>query len=289
MTSNRQLVAPGGAPDNILAWIVWVIGFIAAIVTIIVAIAGFRGEFTAGYLLTLVLTVIIVFAVLIAYLLRIFSLNIRVLNRSVEQLHNQVSEVEGKQRAVTLALEVARDLNDDIADLRSFPDDAQLIRFARSASRQLARSFTESLGIPCRACVKQVVDGSTARPRVQSIARSDRNVLAEMDTRHYIDANTDFRELQLSRIKVWFCNDITEYPGYENSSPNPTYRSTIVWPVLTRVSDLTQEASFAPIVAYLCLDSKEPNAFTEDAHIPLGWVVSDALARAFEANRSILT
>lgn len=255
--------------------------------TIVVAIAGFSGSFSASYVLTLILVLIVVFSTLIAYLLRTFSKNIQQLNGSVQALHDQVKEVEGRQRAVTLALEVARDLNDDIAELRSYPDEAQLIRFAQSASRQLARSFTEALGAPCRACVKQVEGGSTARPWVQTIARSNRSVRADKGVKHYIDANTDFRELQRNRIKVWFCSDIAEYPGYENSSPNPTYRSTIVWPVLTRVSELRNEPSFAPIVAYLCLDSDVPDAFSEDVHIPLGWVVSDALARAFEAHKSI--
>ncbi|SDI90393.1 hypothetical protein SAMN05444157_0725 [Frankineae bacterium MT45] len=99
---------------------------------------------------------------------------------------------------------------------------------------------------------------------------------------HYIDANTDFHQLQRDKRKVWFCNDIDALgDSYDNTSNNPKYKSVIVWPIITRSSN--HVTGNVPIVAFLCLDSETPGAFSQSDHVPIGWVLADAMGRGYEA------
>lgn len=279
---------PSPTPPGVIAsWIGWAVGVVGSVVTVITAILAAKSALTAGYLLALFLTLILTYTWLIAYLLRRFSGNIRGFAGSLEKLQSEVKSAQDGQRVIGRALAVARDINDGVAELRTVPQEEQVITFSREASRQLARAFTDSLGHECRVCVKQVKASLGERPWAEAIARSDRSISADIGVKHFLDDNTDFSSLHRNEEKVWFCNDISSYPGYRTTSHMPRYRSTIVWPVLTRVADgAVTGKPFAPIVAFLCVDSNEPNAFIREEHVPLGWVVSDALARVYEAHRS---
>lgn len=96
---------------------------------------------------------------------------------------------------------------------------------------------------------------------------------------HYIDENTDFRALNLRRQPVWYCGDIDglgEY--YESTSTRKrSYNSTIVWPVFA--GDGNGQVA---LKAFFCIDSPKANAFKKSRDIDIGWVVVDALSRAYE-------
>ena len=288
-TGRPDLNAPGGLPTATFTWVVYAVGLAGALVTIIATIATAVGSLTAGYILALVLGQTAAFSAVIFFGLRYFSSQIASINQSVIRLYDQIDSAQRGERTVTLTLQTARDLNDDIASLRSIPNEQELLVFVKQATRGLSRAFTDSLGIPCRVCVKQVHAEADDRPWVEATARSDRSIEADIGVKHYIDANTDFSQLQTNRAKVWFCGDITNYPGYETTSVGyPRYRSVVVWPIVTRTArDTSPDPRLVPIVAFLCLDAEAVDAFSARDHIPVGWVVADALARAFEANRSI--
>lgn len=167
-------------------------------------------------------------------------------------------------------LKLAHDLNDEIAELHTDLTAKDLLGFVRSACTQMARAFTDSLGMQCRVCVKEIVEAQTARPKVRAIERSDRRVGPPAAELHYIDENTDFNELYTEGQKVWFSNDVDLEPRYRNSSPNRKYRATIVWPVVTRAPKETTATRFAPIAAFLCIDTDTPGIFSVIYTFPWG-------------------
>jgi hypothetical protein len=240
---------------------------------------------TSWQLLILVLFILTTYVLLIAYLVNSFAGANGKLVTAIDEVRCDIEAIKNQQASGVLILELAHSLNDEIAEFRSPLSKLDILRFVKSACRQMARSFTDSLGVDCRVCVKQVLDTQTDRPRVRAVERSDRRVGSPESELHYIDENTDFNELYRNGKKYWFSNNVEGEAGYINSSPNRKYHSTIVWPVITRVSDkpVPDDDRFAPVAAFLCIDSDPPDVFARDIHVPLGWAIADALARAFES------
>ena len=262
-----------------------VIGLVASLVTIASLVLALKDAMTPEIVAVIVTVVTATFGVIIVYL------TVR-----YERLRNQadakVTCEEAKNKLAVQTLALVHDLSQDIASLRTQPNESQVGHISRIAVDRLARAFTENTGVDCRASVKQVLNVDKRTPSVLAIARSDR--LKDSDRHpHEIANNTDFASLLSGERSSWFCNDIDNYPHYKSTSVSRGYKSTIVWPVLTRVAaeDLMgtfaeDGAGYKPIVAFLCLDSAVPGIFNEEQHVPLGWAVSDALARLYEAQRS---
>ncbi len=282
--SVESLPPPGARPT----WLGWAVGLVASVVTIVTAVAAFKGSLGPNYVIILFCVVITAFTIIVMYLLRRFTVVISDFRVSVEALNAQIDGIKNSHQVVSRTLVLAREINEEVSEFRSVPTSREVATFSRNAVRNMARTFSESLGSECRVCVKQVRNDASREPWTEAIARSDRSVEADIGVKHLISRNTDFSLLSRRRETVWFCPDIRAYPEYETTSNMPTYRSTIVWPVITRVAaEDAPGPEFAPIVAYLCLDSDTPGLFDYEEHVPLGWVVCDALARLFEAQKSI--
>jgi hypothetical protein len=262
-------------PGPIANWIGIIFGVVGTLVTIATSIAATNGGLKSGQLALLIGFIVLLYAGLLAYVIKLFS-------GDINAIRSDLDRAKGAQRSGMLILEVAHTLNDGIAELRTPPTPREVLRFMKTACGDMARSFSDALGTECRVCVKEIRDGDHDRPRVRAVVRSNRAVGSEESESHYIDENTDFDELYKQGKKFWFSNDVDDFPAYINSSPNRKYRSTIVWPILTRSIDNLGGEPFAPIAAFLCVDSDPPGVFDEQIHIPLGWSVADAIARALE-------
>ncbi|NMN98471.1 hypothetical protein [Antrihabitans stalactiti] len=272
------------SPGPIANWTGVVFGIVGTCVTIFATIATVKGRVTPLESAFLTAFIVLTYVALTAYMVRVFSRSNQALVESVDNIRKDFESLRNAQRAGMLVLEVAHTLNDEIAELRTPLSKRETLRFMRTACNDMARSFTDALGVDCRVCVKEIVDAETARPRVRAVVRSNRHVGGAESELHYIDQNTDFNELYREGKKFWFSNNVDLFPGYRNSSPNRTYKSTVVWPILTRTVENNGDDNFAPIAAFLCIDSDPPDTFTAEIHVPLGWSVADAIARAFESD-----
>jgi hypothetical protein len=133
------------------------------------------------------------------------------------------------------------------------------------------------------------VGGSESEPPyVEDVYRTNEVVHRGSAPHHAIDQNTDFRQLVWNEKKHWFTGHRSAYPDYVTTSLNPKYESVIVWPIVPRTAvERTPGARvLQPIRAFLCLDSESQHAFSETRDVAVGWMIADALARAYENSLS---
>ncbi|NCD16200.1 MAG: hypothetical protein EOL91_02605 [Actinobacteria bacterium] len=171
-------------------------------------------------------------------------------------------------------------------------DDKALAQLLRETCDKTAIAFSRSRSVPCRVCVKQVMEkpDEPGRPYVKAVARNTGVTRDDKKRWHLVEDNTDFDALLFSQLDYWFCPDVqdrTLVPQYSNTSPGDhPYRSVIVWPIKARTgkSDERSLSDGYDVAAFLCLDANEPNAFDEVSDVPMGALVAQALGRAFEAH-----
>lgn len=165
---------------------------------------------------------------------------------------------------------------------------SEFLGLLRRAATAMSATFSTTTGTPCRITVKQIVEADDDQPLgVRDLTRSDPHRISR--TRDLISANTDFLTLLQGEEHYFRCNDIQQLrdtSDYANSHatagrPLP-YQSTIVWPIRKVLDDpLLAEAlgafsDWQDLIGFLCVDSKEPQAFT-DADVQTGAAMADTL------------
>jgi hypothetical protein len=175
---------------------------------------------------------------------------------------------------------------------------------AQEALSAFAEAFTLVTGSNCSASLKEVYvqalptvpshRGDKPKPQdstfVATIVRSDpdnnRNVSAEAPD--LIRDNSDF-EYVLRTSQPFFAGDLPKMwlnREYRNSHWPETlrqtkefpYRSTIVWPIEVEPHFRGQsEDQRERVIAFLCIDSRQRNAFRRRADVPFGGAFAHAL------------
>jgi hypothetical protein len=218
------------------------------------------------------------------------------LENEVQQSRDQqtefMSQLKSEQSYEQLTAKVgqaAHKLNTEAARHSTGIDQRTLVYLLRTTCQEVVRAMSE-YGIPCRLCVKQVCEkmdeqSQEMRAYADTVCRDAGS--SEDPVPHWIDLNTDFKELLFNDQLYWFCDDVKQLDGYANTSPQYRYRSVVVWPIIAKDSrsegsQVIEPKTRGPVVAFLCMDSEEAAAFTEEAHVDLGWTIADAIARAFE-------
>jgi hypothetical protein len=219
-----------------------------------------------------------------------FSQQAQVFVDEQSKLVDQLMSLTTHQRLAEEISDYSHHLNAEVASHPDSIDEKFLRRSLKRACRDMATAFKHN-GIECRVCVKQVAETTDHKLIARTICRDSGTAADAVE--HYIQQNTDFAELLSGTRDYWYCEDVRSYPGYSNTSPAYTYHSVIVWPIIA--GDLRQirddpdfaaptdvDDPVAPIVGFLCLDSENIAEFSEQAHVPLGWMVSDSMARVYE-------
>lgn len=168
----------------------------------------------------------------------------------------------------------------DDADLRSLL--ASLGRIAMTT----AAVFSATTDMPCRVTIKQLQledDVLHVLDLKRSAGKSRPGVLDK------VEANSDFEAICSGAEPFFFCNNLPALAAagtYRNSHASPgaalPYSSTIVWPIRKMLDDPSDALALKTLVedqdilGFLCVDAKQPNAFSnEDAQ--LGAAIADTL------------
>lgn len=214
------------------------------------------------------------------------------LTEETGNLHTELKGATKNVESVEFTLNVARRINDEIAAYHHSTGAEKLGSFIQRACDGMQASYANTGIKAVRVCLKQVEEavGTGQGPYVSDVYRSNEAVPPNPRS-HPIDRNTDFRQLYRGEKKYWFTGHRSAYPDYVTTSHNPTYESVIVWPMIPRTlstdESITDEefTNMSSIKAFLCLDSEDLDAF-DDADVTTGWILADALSRAYEVTHN---
>lgn len=158
----------------------------------------------------------------------------------------------------------------------------------RAALRHAAHTFTAVTGRECRACIKEMVERPAAGTpienlRVKTLIRHSHEDQHEgRDSEAPVTASSAFHRL-VTRVdedeSYFLVQDWHKAPdslrsfSRENYPMKPDYRSTLVLPIQKRRGPRGRPY----LIAFLCLDSLEPNAFQKEQHFDLGASMADSL------------
>lgn len=153
---------------------------------------------------------------------------------------------------------------------------------------KISTAFSTITSKPCHVSIKYLSQLNEDGPLfIATLARStpdrqydNNNVI------HWVDSNTDFREIFVNigndEGKYFFCNNLPNYIGYQNSSflnysknsgyykfsrskwPLP-YRSTIVVPIYPNLGGVEEDK----LIGFLCVDSASKGAFQKDYDVDI--------------------
>jgi hypothetical protein len=286
--------------------------FVAAVATLaeFIATIAFGNAITSWALVALVSVPILALLSVVWYLLRQFEVHLKHLESTALGMQQAISSAWTTHRLYVQVADAAHDIAIEVNERGPGRMSERDLAFClKHACRAMARAFTESTSAACRVCVKQVFETPTARRNNAPVKTICRNIGPAGDLPGHpnrIRDNTDFFLLLNGYTDYWLCQDIATVPDYHNPHPNPGYRSVIVWPIATnaKLTDGNRQATgqpeeetntaghdqdddggpVQPIVAFLCLDAEVVDLFNELLHVPIGWTMADAMARAYEAH-----
>jgi hypothetical protein len=180
-------------------------------------------------------------------------------------------------------------------------DSVQFREDVRASVDAMTNAFSLVSGAKCRMCIKKLEiqrqqggEDSVQRSflvsdRFRSGNEPQRAARSVVDL---VDLNTDFSSILNEEIDVFFSNDLVKLyreGKYRNSHwdglpTNPSYRSTIVWPIRKIGGHPLSIPNYEPTgnelqvqYGYVCLDSKTTDAFDEQSDVQLGSAYADTL------------
>lgn len=272
-----------------LRWAIYVFSVLAGGAGLVAtAVPLFGATLSGGWLALLFGFNVALFTLVVWLLAAHFNRLFVRLAGETESLKKQINAIVAQASSIDFTLAVARRLNDEIAALNHQElTTHDVLAFIQRACDGLGDAYKHAVGLETRVCVKQIGAGIDEPPFVTDVYRTNQVVDRANTPHHPIDNNTDFRQLVRREKPYWFTGNRSKYPDYVTTSVNPKYESVIVWPIIPRVSSEGDPnlVPIHPIRAFLCLDSEMVDAFSEKRDVAVGWMLADALARAYENAR----
>jgi len=303
---DPEIISPDGGPPRLaVPWVLYGISVIGSIATVVAAAfsAASGGALSGLWLVLVFLAPQVGLLLTLGYQAFVFSRAYQEVGNSfrmaivgnqqrIQDLETALGKSEGYRGMARQISDVVDRISAELVRANTDLDDKALALLLRKVCLKVATAYSNSSGVACRVCVKQVMEkpDEPGKPYVKAVARDTGTTLDDRQRWHLVEDNTDFEALLFGRLEFWFCTDIqdrTIIANYFNTSPGDhPYRSVVVWPILasTGRSNSDSLTEGYDVAAFLCLDSGQPNAFDKENDVPMGTLVAQALGRAFEAH-----